>query len=88
MVNGPEIFAPSAIYHEVNGFVINMATGDVTSKFGPTGINMTSPHDIAVTKDGKEIFIAELENNHLFKFIYGNETSKPDDKKQDAGNFL
>lgn len=77
VVNGPEIDQTSDIYHEVKGFVINMTTGEVTSKFGPTNINMTSPHDIAVTKDGSEIYIAELENNHLFKFVAGNGTNKP-----------
>lgn len=82
VVNGQELDSRNTdIYHEMSGFVINMTTGEVTSKFGPTDTNLSMPHDIAVTKDGKEIFIVDLGVDHLLKFVYGNGTSKSVEKK-------
>ncbi|CAO1339233.1 unnamed protein product [Diamesa serratosioi] len=53
VVNGPELREDVI---EVKGFIIEMSTGQVVSKFG----NFTDPHDIAVSEDGKEIFVADL----------------------------
>lgn len=48
VVNGPE-FREDVI--EIKGFIIEMSTGNVISKFG----NFTDPHDIAVSDDGYEV---------------------------------
>lgn len=81
VVNAPELFhvTPDE-YHEVNGFVIEMESAKVISKFGPNDRNMSSPHDLAVTKDGSEIFVAELDPNVLMKFVWNNGTNQIIDK--------
>lgn len=77
VVNGPEILHPSGDqYHEVNGFVIEMNTAKVVSKFGPNDRNMLSPHDLAVTRDGSEIYVAELDPNVLLKFVWNNGSNR------------
>lgn len=48
VVNGPE-FRDDVI--EIRGYTFDMATGDVTSKFG----SFVDPHDLAVTADAKEV---------------------------------
>lgn len=48
VVNGPELREDVI---EIRGFIIEMSTGNVISKFG----NFTDPHDIAVSDDTNEV---------------------------------
>lgn len=48
VVNGPELREDII---EVKGFIIEMSTGNVISKFG----TFIDPHDIAVSDDGNEV---------------------------------
>lgn len=65
----PEIGYKSDTYNEVRGFVINMKSKQVTSKFGPNDLQFSNPHDIAVSEDGNEVFVAELDPNRIHKFL-------------------
>lgn len=65
VVNGP---AGPMVRMEVKGFVIDMASGNVTSKF-PDDANFTNPHDIAVTEDGSEVYVAEYEPFSVHKLV-------------------
>ncbi|XP_060823291.1 peptidyl-alpha-hydroxyglycine alpha-amidating lyase 1-like [Bombus pascuorum] len=51
----------------VRGFVLDVNSGDILSQFGP-GQDMDSPHDIAVSPCGSEIYVVELNKNITYKF--------------------
>lgn len=51
VVNGPVV----KMFHEISGFIISMSTGEVISKFSPNNTQFSNPHDIVVSKDGKEV---------------------------------
>lgn len=72
VVNGPigELGVKSLPYNEVRGYVINMRTKQVISKFGPNDMQFSNPHDVAVTKDGNEIYVAELNPMRIHKFLH------------------
>ncbi|XP_012253737.2 peptidyl-alpha-hydroxyglycine alpha-amidating lyase 1 [Athalia rosae] len=65
LVNGPEFTAPGA---HVRGYVIDVTTGGVQSQFAP-GMDMKNPHDIAVSTDGKLIYVVELNPHKVHKFL-------------------
>lgn len=69
LVNGPDQINPNEQAH-VHGFVVDIDTGNVLSEFGP-GQDMDQPHDIAVTKDGREIYVVELNSHRIYKFLQG-----------------
>ncbi|XP_055379907.1 peptidyl-alpha-hydroxyglycine alpha-amidating lyase 1 [Condylostylus longicornis] len=64
VVNGPNGISGS----QVNGFIIDMKTTNVIEKFVPQNIDFRNPHDIAVTADGSDIYIAELDPKRVLKF--------------------
>ncbi|XP_004531283.1 peptidyl-alpha-hydroxyglycine alpha-amidating lyase 1 isoform X1 [Ceratitis capitata] len=72
VVNGPigELGLKPDTYNEVRGYVINMRTKQVISKFGPNDMQFSNPHDVAVTKDGSEIYVAELNPMRIHKFLH------------------
>lgn len=69
LVNGPDPISPVKQAH-VHGFVVDIDTGNVLSEFGP-GEDMEMPHDITVTKDGREIYVVELNSHQIYKFLQG-----------------
>uniref|UniRef100_A0A336K1Y5 peptidylamidoglycolate lyase n=1 Tax=Culicoides sonorensis TaxID=179676 RepID=A0A336K1Y5_CULSO len=71
VVNGPELQG-----HEVSGYVIDMSTGNVTSKFNINGSSLSNPHDLSVTSDATQIFVAELDPERLIKFVKNGSNSK------------
>ncbi|KAH8401522.1 hypothetical protein KR009_006209 [Drosophila setifemur] len=72
IVNGPtaELGIHPEHYNEVHGFILNMSSKQVTSKFGPNNLQFENPHDVAVTGDGKEIYVAELNPTRIHKFVH------------------
>lgn len=72
IVNGPtSVFgADSEDYNEVRGYVFNMKENKVVGKFGPNNMQFANPHDVAVTTDGKEVYVAELNPMRLHKFLH------------------
>ncbi|OAD52889.1 Peptidyl-alpha-hydroxyglycine alpha-amidating lyase 1 [Eufriesea mexicana] len=64
LVNGPDV-TPN---NHVRGFVLDVDTGNILSQFGP-GQDMKRPHDIAVTDDGSEIYVVELDLQTAYKFL-------------------
>ncbi|KZC04171.1 Peptidyl-alpha-hydroxyglycine alpha-amidating lyase 1 [Dufourea novaeangliae] len=66
VINGPE--TNSNNYVHVRGFVIDMHSGDVLSQFRPHH-DMDMPHDIAVTEDGSEIYVVELNKQIVYRFL-------------------
>ncbi|XP_033220274.1 peptidyl-alpha-hydroxyglycine alpha-amidating lyase 2-like [Belonocnema kinseyi] len=72
LVNGPDGFNSP-----MRGFILDINTDQILSQFAPKG-GMARPHDIAVTADGREIFVVELDSNRVSRFIQGrNNPSKP-----------
>lgn len=68
LVNGPEAF--KSYYFHVRGFVLDTNSGNVLSQFGP-GKDMLAPHDIAVSDDGSEIYVVELDAHKVYRFVQG-----------------
>ncbi|XP_033247621.1 peptidyl-alpha-hydroxyglycine alpha-amidating lyase 1-like isoform X2 [Drosophila miranda] len=72
IVNGPNAelgFHPDH-YNEVHGFVMSMRNRQLVSKFGPNNLEFKNPHDVAVTADGNEIYVAELNPMRIHKFLH------------------
>lgn len=57
--------------NHVHGFIIDVNNGNILSQFGP-GQDMLAPHDIAVNKDGTEIYVVELNIQKAYRFLQGN----------------
>ncbi|XP_067633004.1 peptidyl-alpha-hydroxyglycine alpha-amidating lyase 1 isoform X2 [Eurosta solidaginis] len=72
IVNGPtaELGIRPEHYNEVRGYVMNLRTKQVLSKFGPNDMQFSNPHDVAVTSDGNEIYVAELNPMRIHKFLH------------------
>ena len=72
IVNGPtaELGIHPEHYNEVRGYIMNINTKQVVSKFGPNDMQFKNPHDVAVTEDGNEIYVAELNPTRIHKFLH------------------
>ncbi|XP_016968321.1 peptidyl-alpha-hydroxyglycine alpha-amidating lyase 1 isoform X1 [Drosophila biarmipes] len=72
IVNGPsgKLGYDPESYHEVRGFVLSMRSKQLVSKFGPNEHEFQNPHDVAVTADGNEIYVAELNPMRIHKFVH------------------
>ncbi|XP_077293372.1 peptidyl-alpha-hydroxyglycine-alpha-amidating lyase 1 [Arctopsyche grandis] len=89
VVNGPDYTS-----RPIRGFVIDIATKKILSQFGPNNKDFSNPHDIAISKDGKEIYVVELEPYKIHKFVEPNvepvkvnEVSKPTPKSVEESNL-
>ncbi|XP_054005191.1 peptidyl-alpha-hydroxyglycine alpha-amidating lyase 1-like isoform X1 [Hylaeus anthracinus] len=64
LINGPD-----ANYNiHIRGFILDINSGNILSQFGPEHY-MDRPHDIAVTKNGSEIYVVELDNHTVYRFL-------------------
>ena len=59
---------PSDYNIHVQGFVLDINSGNILFTFRP-GQDMDRPHDIAVSEDGSEIYVVELNKNTVYKFL-------------------
>ncbi|KOC68396.1 Peptidyl-alpha-hydroxyglycine alpha-amidating lyase 1 [Habropoda laboriosa] len=66
LVNGPDTNANYNVH--IRGFVLDVNSGSILSQFGP-GHDMFMPHDIAVTENGSEIYVVELNIHVAYKFL-------------------
>ncbi|XP_063995719.1 peptidyl-alpha-hydroxyglycine alpha-amidating lyase 1-like isoform X2 [Diachasmimorpha longicaudata] len=60
----------------VRGYSLDVNSGDVVSQFGP-GEDMKAPHDIAVSRDGREIYVVELDSHAIYRFLQVGVSSPP-----------
>ncbi|XP_026474326.1 peptidyl-alpha-hydroxyglycine alpha-amidating lyase 1-like [Ctenocephalides felis] len=65
VVNGPN-WMP--YYNSVRGFVINMTSGKIVSQFRAGSKDFQNPHDIAVSSDGKQAYVVEIDPYVIHKF--------------------
>lgn len=63
LVNGPDTNSST----HIRGFVLDIHSGKILSQFGP-GQDMRRPHDIAVSENGSEIYVVELDIQIAYKF--------------------
>jgi len=68
LVNGPDQFTVNSI--PVRGFVLDIYSGKLLSTFGPEEA-MSNPHDLYVTEDASEIYVVELNNHKIYRFLQG-----------------
>lgn len=57
-------------HNEVRGYVMDFKSKKVISKFGPNDMEFSNPHDVAVTVDGNEVYVAELNPTRIHKFLH------------------
>lgn len=77
VVNGPEFLGGGL----VSGFVISLTSNQVMEAFSPNGQGFSNPHDVAVNKDGSQVYVVELDPYKVWKFVKGNQHSR---KRQSA----
>ncbi|KAL6427424.1 hypothetical protein ACFW04_008750 [Cataglyphis niger] len=65
----------------VRGFVLDIYSGKILSMFAPKG-NMDKPHDLYVTEDDSEIYVVELNNHKIYRFLQGVNDSTPVEDSQ------
>ncbi|XP_012282254.1 peptidyl-alpha-hydroxyglycine alpha-amidating lyase 1 isoform X2 [Orussus abietinus] len=68
LVNGRDQFILNDVH--VRGFSIDIDTGNIVSQFGPVG-DMNTPHDIAASEDGLEVYVVELDAPRVYRFLQG-----------------
>ncbi|KYN08474.1 PREDICTED: peptidyl-alpha-hydroxyglycine alpha-amidating lyase 1-like [Cyphomyrmex costatus] len=66
LVNGPDPFIRNPV--PVRGFVLDIYSGKILSIFKPKK-NMNNPHNLRVTEDGSEIYVVELNNKKVYRFL-------------------
>ncbi|PNF30532.1 hypothetical protein B7P43_G09923 [Cryptotermes secundus] len=71
VVNGPE-FGGGGL---VSGFVISLARKQLIEAFSPNGQGFHNPHDVAISTDGNQIYVVELDPYKVWKFVKGSVNS-------------
>ncbi|XP_055534624.1 peptidyl-alpha-hydroxyglycine alpha-amidating lyase 1 isoform X2 [Wyeomyia smithii] len=68
IVNGPQF---TGVKPPINGFVLSMSTGNIVGKFFPPNQQMafSNPHELSVSSDGGQIYVAELSPTTVHKFV-------------------
>ncbi|XP_063589457.1 peptidyl-glycine alpha-amidating monooxygenase A-like isoform X2 [Penaeus indicus] len=66
-VNGPGLLSSK----QVAAFEVNYKSGELQGAFSPNNQGMSNPHDIAVSHDGIDVYVAEIGPNKLWKFELG-----------------
>ncbi|KAG8221827.1 hypothetical protein J437_LFUL003461 [Ladona fulva] len=79
-LNGPEI--PPSTSTLVRAYKIDMNTKNLIEQIGPNGVDFSNPHDIAVSPDGKQIYVVELEPYKVWKFTQEEKESSVSKVKQ------
>jgi peptidylamidoglycolate lyase len=64
-VNGPDI----TFNNTVQGFVIGLTSQQLVAVFKPGEKGLSNPHDIAVSNDGKQIYVVQLDPSRVWKFV-------------------
>ncbi|XP_064111152.1 peptidyl-glycine alpha-amidating monooxygenase B-like isoform X2 [Macrobrachium nipponense] len=63
-VNGPQMFTTQ----KVLVFEVDFTSGELQGAFSPNNQGLSNPHDIVVSSDGADVFVAEIGPNNLWKF--------------------
>uniref|UniRef100_A0A6A7G7G2 Peptidyl-glycine alpha-amidating monooxygenase B-like n=1 Tax=Hirondellea gigas TaxID=1518452 RepID=A0A6A7G7G2_9CRUS len=79
-VNGAQMFGS----HKIEVFELDFASGQLLSSFSPNNQGLSYPHDLAVTQDAAELYVAEIGPDKLWKFtsvvtehVHGTTTPAP-----------
>jgi len=65
-VNGPDLYGRNIA---VKGFAIGITSQQLVSTFAPPSGTFNNPHDLAVSYDGKEVYVVELNPHKVWKFV-------------------
>lgn len=63
-VNGPQILSTQ----KVLAFEVDYTSGELLGAFSPNNQGLSNPHDIVVSSDGLDVYVAEIGPNNLWKF--------------------
>lgn len=83
-MNGPSSW-PN--HPKVQGFVIPMSTRTITSVFSPNGQGLGQPHDVAVSKDGNQVYVVEISRPYkVWKFVRNTQRTGKGSQDADSGS--
>ncbi|XP_068214984.1 peptidyl-glycine alpha-amidating monooxygenase B-like isoform X3 [Palaemon carinicauda] len=63
-VNGPQLFTTQ----KVLVFEVDFTSGELQGAFSPKNQGLSNPHDIVVSPDGADVYVAEIGPNNVWKF--------------------
>ncbi|ROT68590.1 hypothetical protein C7M84_013243 [Penaeus vannamei] len=72
-VNGPGLLSSK----QVAAFEVDYTSGELQGAFSPNNQGMSNPHDIVVSHDGVDVYVAEIGPNKLWKFELGESSPAP-----------
>ncbi|KAG0719757.1 Peptidyl-glycine alpha-amidating monooxygenase [Chionoecetes opilio] len=64
-VNGPSLLGTQ----KVMVYEVDFTSGELLGAFSPKNEGLSNPHDIIVSPDGREVYVAEIGPNNLWKFV-------------------
>ena len=68
-IGGPESLLSSK---KTQGYIIDINNGELLSTFNGDGSGFRRPHDVAVSRNGSEVYVVELDKPYtLWKLSYG-----------------
>nr|CAD7194040.1 unnamed protein product [Timema douglasi] len=68
LVNGPSLTSNKA---HISGYVVDMGTKKLVDQFTPNEKEFSNPHDLAVSSDGNQVYVVELNPYKVWKFVKG-----------------
>lgn len=69
LVNGSDLNGYASVH--TRGFILDVNSGNIITQFWPAPRDMDRPHDMAVTEDGSEIYVVELNLQIAYRFLQG-----------------
>ncbi|XP_011640878.1 peptidyl-alpha-hydroxyglycine alpha-amidating lyase 1 [Pogonomyrmex barbatus] len=79
LVNGPDPYGSNPA--PVRGFILDIYFGKILSMFEPKK-HMSNPHDLYVTENGSEIYVVELNDKKVYRFLQAvNDSTRSEDSQ-------
>ncbi|XP_045113958.1 peptidyl-glycine alpha-amidating monooxygenase B-like isoform X5 [Portunus trituberculatus] len=70
-VNGPSLLGTQ----KLKVYEVDYTSGELMGAFSPKNEGLSNPHDVVVSPDGREVYVAEIGPNNVWRFV--NEDGSP-----------
>lgn len=64
-VNGPSLLGTQ----KLKVYEVDYTSGELLGAFSPKNEGLSNPHDVVVSADGREVYVAEIGPNNVWKFV-------------------
>lgn len=64
-VNGPSMLGTQNLMV----YEVDYTSGELLGAFSPKNEGLSNPHDVVVSRDGREVYVAEIGPNNVWKFV-------------------